>query len=224
MALKFGVFIALGLASLTQPATAAISTFSNQADFMSATKANSASGALPDVGYISSGSITLGSLTFNQVNDHGIYVGTAGTGLTNWSNLTAANLIAINDTENLDIVSNSQLFSFGFEFIEPSQSGGFVGSCFVNNCQDSTFSVTLKNGSTLVDSFSFNATNDVLAFIGVWSDQAFDHVEIRETAGGIDDEFYGQFYTGTTAVPVPTSAWLFASGLMAVAGRRKQTA
>ena len=40
--------------------------------------------------------------------------------------------------------------------------------------------------------------NDVETFIGVWSDKPFDRVVINDLSGSDDDEFLGEFYTGTT--------------------------
>ena len=74
-------------------------------------------------------------------------------------------------------------------------------------------------------SLAFNAPNDTAAFAGVWSDAAFDRVEIRETTGAIENEFFGQFYTGTTPIPEPATLTLFGTGLaligLALRRRRK---
>ena len=51
------------------------------------------------------------------------------------------------------------------------------------------------------------------AFVGVWSDQPFDRIAIRETFGTDDNEFYGEFFTGATApVPEPGAGGLGARG------------
>ena len=48
----------------------------------------------------------------------------------------------------------------------------------------------------------------------MWSDTAFNRLEVRETVGTDDNEFYGQFYTGlAAAVPEPGSAALMALGV-----------
>ncbi len=79
-------------------------------------------------------------------------------------------------------------------------------------CVDSTFTVTLKSGVATVETFQFNVANDIAGFVGVWSVAAFDGVEIRETTGDIDDEFFGQVFTSASApVPVPAAIWLFGS-------------
>jgi hypothetical protein len=63
---------------------------------------------------------------------------------------------------------------------------------------DSTFEVVLYLGSTEVGRASFNAADDVVAFVGAWSARAFDRVTIVDTSGNDDDEYFGQFYTGQT--------------------------
>ena len=88
---------------------------------------------------------------------------------------------------------------------------------------DSTFEVTLMNTSTAtaINSFTFNADDNVAYFVGAWTDTAFDAVEIREIIGSNDNEFFGQFYTGTTPVPEPATMLLLASGLAGLAAFRK---
>jgi Ca2+-binding RTX toxin-like protein len=57
-----------------------------------------------------------------------------------------------------------------------------------------------------VDTFLFNAPDDVLAFVGVWSDRPFDKVEIRDTTATIDDEYFGEVFTGATPLQFCTKA------------------
>lgn len=61
---------------------------------------------------------------------------------------------------------------------------------------DSTFMVTLKGGSDVIGSYSFNPPNDAAAFSGVKSLETFDTVEITETTGNADNEYFGFFYAG----------------------------
>ena len=48
---------------------------------------------------------------------------------------------------------------------------------------------------------------------------------IVETIGGIDDEYWGEFYTGTTAnaVPEPTACVLLGTGLAAGFFKRRSS-
>jgi hypothetical protein len=51
-----------------------------------------------------------------------------------------------------------------------------------------------------------NLPKDVVTFIGVWSDTAFDRVEIVDLTGNDDDEYFGRFYTGTIAAAATVTA------------------
>ena len=62
---------------------------------------------------------------------------------------------------------------------------------------DSTFEIVLYMENTEVGRSSFNAPDDQVTIFGVWSRTAFSRVTIIDTTGNDDDEFFGQFYTGT---------------------------
>jgi hypothetical protein len=65
--------------------------------------------------------------------------------------------------------------------------------------------------------------DDALTFVGVWSTDAFDRIEIRETTGTLDNEFFGNFVTGDTAlVPEPGTLLLVGIGLASLAVRRRR--
>jgi hypothetical protein len=143
-----------------------------------------------------------------------------------WSSLIPGYEIAISAFEDLNVDSAGLIYSFGFQFHEPIDPAHVTDGCFAP-CIDSTFSVTLKDGASTVGNFNFNAPDATLAFVGVWSDLAFNRVEIREITGGVDDEYYGQFFTGKQAAPVPEAASLIflVGGLALVAaGRRRAMA
>ncbi len=213
-----GLVIFLTLATFESEAIAATILFSDKSTFISSTGATSATGTIPNLGSVGS-SFTLGSVTFTiSPPATELFIGASGTRVApDWSSVGPGNEIAISGIENLNANFSSPVFSAGFDFIEPTDE-----TCFAT-CFDSTFDVILKNSGVIVDSFTFNAPNDVLAFIGIWTDSAFDRMEIVDTTATIDDEFFGEFYTGSSPVPLPAAVWLFGSGLIGLAGiaRRK---
>ena len=195
LAFSLLLFVPVGF----QDASAVITVFNDKTTFLTSTSATSATGPLPDLGLIAGGataSQTVGTATFTITPPSSeLYIGGAGTGIPggDWTLLNPGADIAISDIENLNVDLAAPVFAFGFDFVEPT-SGVGAGGGFV----DSTFSLTLKNGLAIVDSFQFNAPDDVLAFVGVSSDLPFDRVEIRDITATTDDEFWGEFYTSSS--------------------------
>ena len=101
------------------------------------------------------------------------------------------NVVSVTDLEDLDVAISFQVFAYGFDFHEPEFDPNIFGP-FV----DSTFTVELFSENKSIASFSFNAPNDTPSFVGFWSDLPFDRIEIRETVGGFENEFFGQTYLG----------------------------
>ena len=106
------------------------------------------------------------------------------------------NVISVSGIEDLNIDFGSPVYSYGFDFHEPQLDFGTFAPPI-----DSTFSVQLLEGGLPIGSFIYNAPDDTAAFVGVWSDTMFDRIEIREISGGIDNEFFGQSYSGSVALP-----------------------
>ena len=191
---------------------AAFDTFDDKTEFLNATGATDATGPiLPAMGFGNHGSVTIGSVDFVITRF----------AIVDWSARLPDLEIVISDgvnnlpNESIDAVFAAPVFSAGFDFVEvendPNLNGSFV---------DSTFEVTLRNGATSVGSFTFNAPNDTAAFVGVWSETAFDRLEIRETVGTDDNEFYGRFFTGATALPEPSTLAVLALGGLTMLRRR----
>ena len=112
-------------------------------------------------------------------------------GTAEWTDILCGSTLGISKgfgdvaTEDLDVQLAQKVSAIGFDFVEGTTSGCGTG------CTDSTFEVTLLNGGsagTPVGSFTFNAPDDVAAFVGVTSTSAFDYVTIRETTGTNDNE------------------------------------
>ena len=212
--------VAAGILALQARADATILTFNDRATFLAATGAANATGPLPNLGFVP-GSQTVGTVTFSiTAPSSALFIGALGAGVPggDWTSLHPGNDIAISDVENLNAALAAPVFSLGFDFVEPNVNAECFATCF-----DSTFAVTLWSGGSAVGSFTYNAPDEVLAFVGVSSDTAFDRVEIRDVTATIDDEYWGEFYTGRTplgAVPEPTSVLLLGSGVAALLARR----
>lgn len=218
-----GMFAVFILFSTVGAAEAAIVTFNDKTNFLNQTGATSATGALPNLGAVASA--TVGDVTFTRgPAATALFIGRPGD---DWTSLNPGNDIALSSPEDLNVDIAAPVFSTGFDFVEPDENSTGIG-CNAT-CFDSTFEVTLKLGAAMVDIFSFNAPDNVLSFIGVWSDNAFDRLEIRDITGTIDNEYYGEFYTGDrslSAIPVPAAVWLFGSALIGLLGisKRRKTA
>ena len=202
--------VATAAALSLSPSAEAVTIYSDKTTFLTDTGATSATGPLPSLVSPTSGPVTVGSITFTAPT--GMWFGAEFVSEQDWTTRLPGNDLAINDLENLNVGINSPVYSLGFDFVEPEFDPN-INAPFV----DSTFTVTMLLSGAPVDSFTFNAPNDIAAFVGMWSDSPFDRVEIRETVGGIENEFFGQFYTGTTLppsdVPVPSTVALLGTGL-----------
>jgi len=187
----------------------------DKATFLANTGATSATGPLPDLGNVGTNiPTTLGSVTIKSIAPSSdLYVGAENI-LTDlgfnkdWTSLIPGNSIAISASENLNATFASPVYSTGFEFVEPT-CGRFATLCTgdqtddigVNfaSVADSEFQVDLSLGLTPVGSFTFNATDDVLSFVGVASDEPFDTMIITENDGNLaihgENEYFGQFFT-----------------------------
>jgi len=134
--------------------------------------------------------------------------------------------LAVGGFEYINITSDTTIFSFGFDFAEhmtiPSEEGSLCSTS--SGCVDSVFTVSLLLGSSPGSSFSFNAPNDVASFVGVLSTEIFNRVEIRESGpqGGTENDYFGQFYTGSNQnfIPEPGTSFLLASGLVGLIGAK----
>ena len=106
--------------------------------------------------------------------------------------------IGLSDYEVLDVISAFPVHALGSYFVEPTDALACNSLC---PCIDATYLVTLYLGSTQVGQFTFNAPDDTLAFVGMWSDQPFEHVHYSDLSLGCDNEYWGRFFLGAPACP-----------------------
>ncbi|MEZ6134980.1 MAG: PKD domain-containing protein [Pirellulaceae bacterium] len=118
-----------------------------------------------------------------------LYIG----GATDWSARLAGPEITTTGRSNLNFQLNELVYAFGFDFVEPEFDNN-RGDDFV----DSVFELQLFNGAAIVGTLQVERPNDTATFIGVQALNPFNRVELRETTGGTDREFLGNFYIGTT--------------------------
>jgi hypothetical protein len=202
----FGQLLIGSLAMFGCHANGEVLAFSNKASFLASTGATSATGPLPNIGLISGGAGAaqwVGNVKFSiAAPSTELYIG-AGTAPAcsggvihcDWTLRLPDADIAISGTENLNAQLAAPIFAVGFDFVKPMSDPAYAAP------GPSTFTVTLKLSGTVVDEFTFytpstNYPADTADFVGLWSSAPFDRVEIRERTGGINDEYFGQFYTG----------------------------
>ena len=195
------LFVLLALAGFALnawPAQAATTVSTDKAAWLAATGATSATGPLPLLP-AGPGPFTVGSLTFQRcfepVCGANLNFGRGRT--SDWTPLLPGHDLAVSGQESFDITLAGPATSIGFDFAEPNVRGPddpAQGGCNAT-CFDSTFTVTLLSGTTIVGTATYNAPDAQTSFVGITNDVPFDGVAIREVVGGSDNEFWGEFYT-----------------------------
>lgn len=201
--------LAFGLMAAAS-ADASTTLYDDRSEFLGATGAANISGDIPLLPGATS--VRLGSMVMSHAASGLIFAGRSFGGA-DWTPLLPGNEVAVQFAENVNVVLDVPSYALGFDFVEPMSTSS-VDGCGVNPCLDSTFTVTLKSAGVPVDSFTFNAANDVATFVGWWSTERFDRVEIRENNTSLENEFFGPFYAGVASpVPAPPAAWMLTAGL-----------
>lgn len=183
---------------------AEIRTYRDKTAFLADTSATAATGPLPDLGLIPSAIV--GSVTFSLApGGDNLAIGATGTlASPDWCPLTPGNDIAMG-FENLAVALAGPVYSLGFDFVQPNVSMPSWGGTPV----DSIYEISLSFGASLVGKVQFESiASDVETFLGVWTSVPFDSatiIDITPSPFVDDDEFLGEFHTGTNPAPALTA-------------------
>lgn len=206
----------------------AVTVYTDETAFVTATGANDV--ALPNLGSVGS-STTVGDLTLslNGGGASNLFVGTSGWESTfgpQFSTLIDGNDIGISGPENFAIDFGLRATAFGMFVHEPTDPGPAAPTspnvCNTGSCVDSEFTISLFRNGSAIGSFILNPVDDSADFIGFADSMGFDRIEITETVGTDDNEFFGGFKLAV--VPLPASLPLLLAGLFglgALARRRR---
>ncbi len=214
---------ALACSALSLPLQAAqLATYMDKAAFLADTGALAASGPLPDLGLVSSA--VVGGVTFSIApGGDNMAIGTTGTGAEpDWSPLLEGNDIAMG-YENLQVDLEAPVYALGFDFAQPDVTMPKWGGTPV----DSTFAIALYDAGALVAEVELaSIPADVATFLGVWSSVPFTTatiIDVSESPFVDDDEFFGEFYSGSLPLASVTpcldkAAFLATTGATSASG------
>ncbi|MBI2759995.1 MAG: hypothetical protein HYX51_01035 [Chloroflexi bacterium] len=181
--------------------------YSDRAAFLAATGAT-AEPAWPNLGRLpgdAAATYHLGRVTIGvAAPSGGLWIGSGGYPSVgpDWTTLVAGNDLAIDGPENLNVVFDTPMTAFGFDFAEPTAATVQYAPCSpACPCANSTFRVTLLRLGTVVGMFDFSRPDNTAAFVGMFSAAPFDRAEVREMNGTCDDEYFGQFWAGDCTPP-----------------------
>jgi hypothetical protein len=214
--------VALVTLAWTARSEAIVITFTDQATFVAQTGSH-----LLTMPNVSANNFTItGEATFDNFTVGGLITGPQVEAT--YFNIPATpNYLAKSGTESFDVVPVAGTYALGFSIYEPTSSV-LLNGCNAT-CVDSTFVVTLLSGAASLLAHTLQPADQAFSFVGFWSSDPITSVQIRETVGGIDNEFFGDFYRGTaqqgaqppvTGVPEPGTLALMLGGLVWLGLRR----
>ncbi len=166
-----GVFLG---SLLSTAALAVTDVITSKSRFLTLTGASHATEPYPS-GNLGATSFESGSVTFTPMQGSGL-------NFAEWTSLFPGNDLALNGSTNLNL--------------DLSFTASAIGIDFADSGSNSTFAILLRRDGQTVASASVS-TGSATRFVGLWSDRTFDQVEIRETAGGAENEFIGRVYVGS---------------------------
>lgn len=192
----------LTLGSAAGSAQAAPHTSTDKAAFLAETSATSV-GGFPSGSHVAS--FTAGEAHFQIVNPSTF-------NFSDWTSRLPGVDMGINGKEQFNVSFANPVHAFGFDIVEVQNDPNLNAAPFV----DSIFTMDFYRLGLLVGTHVFNAPNDAASFVGVWMNNTFDQVRLRETVGGIENEFFGTFYSGKalpTGVPDGGSSLAMVGGV-----------
>lgn len=95
-----------------------------------------------------------------------------------WSTLLPGKKIAVTGKEGMEFNFSTPVNAFGYDFIESTTPLTGYGEPQA----ESTFVISIYNGTTKLTESTFEPANNVATFFGVSSSQSFNKIVIQETA------------------------------------------
>lgn len=210
--MKLKQLFVLAICVFTVPAAMAATIYTNESAFITAV--GSAQAALPAV-LPSTASFSAAPFTFTADPGQTFVIDTSVYGKA----IPGDGNLLLNGYESHELLSSVVLYAFGFKMFQPSNAAPTSPTnpvaCYFT-CDAGMFSVSLFNGSTLVDSFSFTPVYDTVEFHGYAGTAAFNRIRIEDTLKTIDDEYFStyRYSTSPAAAPEPAAVSLILVGLI----------
>ncbi|MFK7954805.1 MAG: choice-of-anchor Q domain-containing protein [Lysobacterales bacterium] len=173
MSVIVNVLLALALAFWASGVSAVTEVITSKSRFLTLTGAVEVSDSYPE-GNLGAVAFESGSVTFTPVSGSGLF-------FSDWTPLFPGNDLALNGSTNLNLDLAFATAAVGFDLADSGTN--------------STFTVRLRRDGVTLASVQVN-TGSATRFVGIWSDQSFTQVEIREDSGGAENEFFGTIYAG----------------------------